>query len=48
MSLLGSKQTSVVWKAQAAGHPQREKKLAVMTLMLTSVVEFSQSLLEVW
>ena len=47
MSLLGTKQTPVVWKAQAAGHPQQEKMQPVMTVMLTSVVEFSQSLLEV-
>ena len=46
MSLLGLKQTLVVWKAQAAGHPQRDKMQAAMTLMLTPVVELSQSLLE--
>ena len=40
-------QTSVVWKAQAAGHPQQERLQAVMTLMMTSVVELSQSMLEV-
>ena len=45
MSLLGSKQTSVFWKAQATGHPQ-DKMLAVMMLMLTCVVELWQSLLE--
>ena len=47
MSLLGSMQTSVFWKAQAVGHPQQEKMQAGMTLMLTSVVELLQSLLEV-
>ena len=37
---------SVVFKAQAAGHPQQERMSAVM-MMKTSVVGVSQSLLEV-
>ena len=40
-------QISVVWKAQAAGHPKQEKMQAVMMLMMTCLVELSQSLLEV-
>ena len=44
MSLLGSKQTSVFWKAQDACNPQQEKMQAVMMLMVTSVVELLQSL----
>ena len=31
-------QISVVWKAQAAGHPLQEKMQAVMMLMMTSMV----------
>ena len=38
---------SVVWKVQAAGHPQQVRMPAVMMLMKTSVVGVSQSLLEV-
>ena len=45
MSLLGLKQTSVLWKSQASGHPQQEKMQAGM--MLTLVVELLQSFLEV-
>ena len=44
---MDSMQTSVVWKAQAAGHPQQERMQAVMTLIMTSVDELLQSLLEV-
>ena len=39
-------QTSVVWKAHNAGHPQQERMHTVMSLIMTPVVELSQSLLE--
>ena len=44
---VGSMQTSVVWKAQAAGHPQQERMQVVTTLVMTSLDELLQLLLEI-